>query len=608
MKVALDSEVYINYFLAGGKDMATGEVYYWEMAGNERLSPKKRQRLKRFLESNLIVGFNSKDFDLPVLYAAIAGWSCEKIKQLANAIIELNLKPWDVEKQFGIRVPDNLNHIDLIEVAPGKASLKIYNGRMHGRRMQDLPIEPEAVLTPRQMDETFDYWENDLDATELLFKTLQKQIDLRAKMSVEYKMDLRSKSDAQVAEAVIKSEVSAITGQKVYRPKITPGAFYYFDIPKFIEFDGPELNAVLDIVHESKFRLDGSGKMVLPKGLKDLDIRIGKGVYRLGIGGLHSSEKTQAVHADDDHILVDRDVTSYYPAIIINQGLMPEHLGKPFLTVYKKLVARRLKAKKDGDKVVADSLKITINGSFGKFGSKWSALCSPKLLIQTTITGQLSLLMLIQWLELEGIPVVSANTDGIVIRCPKRKTNMMAAIIDDWEKATGFFTEETRYSAVYSRDVNNYIAVKEDGGWKTKGAYAIPEKEGEPMMMKNPTNEICVRAVIDHITKGVPLRETILACDDIRRFVTVRTVKGGAIYRGKYLGKAIRWYHSTDSQESIHYKNANASGTHNKVPKSDGAMPIMELPDEFPSDINYQHYLKEARSILSEIGYHRGLS
>jgi DNA polymerase elongation subunit (family B) len=603
MILSLDSEIYDNYFLVGGRDIETGEVFYWEIADDEEFSPKKIKRLRRFMAQNLTLGFNSKNFDLPVIYAALAGYKCAQLKEIANAIIEQNMKPWDVEKAYKFQIPREINHIDLIEVAPGKASLKIYNGRMHGKRMQDLPIEPDKVLTHREMDETYDYWENDLEATELLFRTLKKQIDLRISMSKQYGVDLRSKSDAQIAEAVIKGEIEKITGRKVKKPSVSPGASYRYDIPDFIEFQNDQLNEVLDLIHESKFRLDKAGKMVLPQGLKDADIRIGSGIYRMGIGGLHSSEKTQGVVADDDHILVDRDVASYYPAIIINQGLYPDHLGSVFLDVYKTIVARRLEAKAAGDKVVSDSLKITINGSFGKFGSKWSVLFAPKLLIQTTITGQLSLLMLIEWLEEEGISVVSANTDGIVIRCPKRKTNRLSWIIGEWEAVTNFTTEETRYSAVYSRDVNNYIAVKTNGELKTKGAYAIPEKPDEPMMMKNPTNEICVRAVTEYITKGIPISETVTECRDIRKFITVRTVKGGGTYQGEYLGKAIRWYYANGSEEAIHYKQANASGNFNKVPKSDGAKPIMQLPDTFPSDVNYRHYVKESRKILTEIGF-----
>ena len=57
--------------------------------------------------------------------------------------------------------------------------------------------------------------------------------------------------------------------------------------------------------------------VMMPKELADLKIEIGAGTYRMGIGGLHSCESRQVVRADDDMLLLDRDVASYYPAIII---------------------------------------------------------------------------------------------------------------------------------------------------------------------------------------------------------------------------------------------------------------------------------------------------
>lgn len=131
------------------------------------------------------------------------------------------MKPWDIEREYKFKIPKpwEIDHIDLIEVAPGKASLKLYNGRLHGRRMQDLPYPPDAVLTPEQIDETYKYCGNDLDATLLLWESLSEQIKLREGMSREYGIDLRSKSDAQVAEAVIKREVKRILGRDVKRPK-----------------------------------------------------------------------------------------------------------------------------------------------------------------------------------------------------------------------------------------------------------------------------------------------------------------------------------------------------------------------------------------------------
>ncbi len=272
-------------------------------------------------------------------------------------------------------------------------------------------------------------------------QTLKEQLTLREQMTKQYGVDLRSKSDAQVAEAVIKKELKRLTGEEPKKPKITPGKHYKYRVPDFIHYRSTELNAVLGNVRAADFAISTSGKVIMPDVLKKAKIKIGSSIYRVGIGGLHSSEKTIAHRADAHTRIVDRDVRGYYPQIILNLGLYPQHLGPIFLRVFRSSVERRNKAKDRVDELkklikrandeatllkqelktndnVSGSLKIVNNGAFGKLGSKWSVLFAPDLMIQVTIGGQLSLLMLIEMVERAGFRVVSANTDGIVIICP----------------------------------------------------------------------------------------------------------------------------------------------------------------------------------------------
>jgi hypothetical protein len=423
-------------------------------------------------------------------------------------------------------------------------------------------------------------------------RSLEKQILLREKMSSQYKIDLRSKSDAQIAESVIKLELTKKTKKRYSRPEIKVGTAFKYNLPNFISFETPELKSVLQTVLGSSFVVGANGQIEMPEKLSGLSIDFFGGSYRMGIGGLHSSEKCTAHESTHEIIVEEADVASYYPNIILGQSLYPKHLGLPFLDVYGDIVRTRLEAKAAGDKVTADTLKITINGSFGKLGSKWSLLYAPDLMIQTTISGQLALLMLIERMELAGVCVVSANTDGIVLKYERSRINEVRSIEMGWELDTGFTLEETEYKAIYSRDVNNYIAVKPSGAYKGKGAYA------DAGLMKNPANRICVKAVVELLTKGAPIDSTIKTCRDITQFATIRQVKGGAEKDGSYLGKAVRWYYSRNTDSPILYASNG-----NKVARSDGAMPLMDLPDTFPSDIDYDWYITEAESILKEVGY-----
>lgn len=603
--LAFDVESYANYFCVSFKCAATGKVICFED------SPKGYQINGFPVEQSVwisqlmfmfcrfrLVGFNSRTYDLPICFVALQGIRAPALMEITDEIINQEMQAYEVERKYCRNVP-NVNHIDLIEVAPITASLKIYAGRLHCERMQDLPFPVFSTLTDEQIAVVRDYNVNDLDNTLLLWNYLQPQIGQRESLGLEYGLDLRSKSDAQIAETVIMNELAKI-GVVATKPKIEPGWQFQYKVPDFIEFKTPQFKEALETVRNAVFVIGNSGSPLCPKEIEALRPRLGIGTYRLGIGGLHSSEESVSYKANDEVLLIDRDVASFYPYIILNLGLYPEHLGEAFLKVYRGIVNRRLEAKRNKNNVVSDGLKITINGTFGKLGSFYSKLYSPDLLIQVTITGQLSLLMLIEMIELASIPVVSANTDGIVMRCPKERYADLEAIVIIWEEKTGFLTEETRYKGLYSRDVNNYIAVKEDGSCKTKGVFSEKGSALNSVLSKNPESYICSYAVQEFLSKGIPLHETILNCRDLKKFVSVRTVKGGAEKDGVFLGKAIRWYYAIGETGTINYV---ISG--NNVPKSEGAKPLMNLPEAFPNDIDFDHYINEATEILYKIGYYK---
>lgn len=586
-----DTECYINYWLLMFRDVQTGRQIEFEMHDHDDLDA---ELIKRILQKYRLVSFNGNNYDMPMIAYALAGATTSQLKEASDRIIVGGLRPWQFEDYYSVKIP-RVDHVDLIEVAPGQGSLKTYGGRLHSRKLQDLPIEPSAVIAPEHSELLRTYCGNDLVTTQDLLTKLTPQIELRERMSKEYGQDLRSKSDAQIAEAVIKAGVAKASGQRVERPVVAPGTVFRYRAPPFLFNAGAQVEEVVRMVCNAEFVVSDTGKVEMPKELASAKIKIGQSVYRMGIGGLHSSEQRTAHFADEQTMLIDRDVASYYPAIILGTGLQPAHMGRHFTNVYRKIVEDRLAAKKAGDKVTADALKITINGSFGKFGSKWSNLYSPDLMIQTTLTGQLALLMLIERIESYLIPVVSANTDGIVIKCPTVKAYVLDSLVSEWEQLTGFVTEDTEYAALYSRDVNNFIATKLDGGYKAKGAYA------ETGLMKNPANAICVDAVAALLTQGTPVERTIRGCTDVRKFLTLRKVNGGALDAdGTPIGKVVRWYYARGMAGHFSYATNG-----NKVPRSDGAKPLMELPDEFPADVDFGWYIGESLNMLSDIGYGR---
>jgi hypothetical protein len=536
-----------------------------------------------------VITFNGNCYDVPMLALACSGADCATLKAASDDIIENNLKPRFFYEKYGVPQPV-LNHIDLIEVAPGMVSLKLYGARLHTQRLQDLPYHPDTRLTDKQKAKVYEYCGNDLAQTWELVSELTPQIDLRRAMSEEYGTDLRSKSDAQIAEAVLSAEFHRLTGRWPKRSQNTPKSFYY-QPPSNIRFATPEFKAALETICAAEMIIKPTGHVQMPKAIEKLRLTLGSSVYRIGIGGLHSSESEVAHFSDDKGVLLDRDVASYYPTMMLNMEMYPDSMGEHFRDIYRKIYVERLDSKRSGDRVKAESYKLTLNSTFGKTANKWSILYQPEFMIRTTLSGQLYLLMLIELLELRGIPVLSANTDGIVVKCPHDTRELFNKAVALWETVSRLETEEAEYAALYSRDVNNYIAVKPDGKVKRKGVF------GEAGLRKNPQNEICNDALVAYLTKKVPVEETIYECEDLRKFLSVRTVNGGAEKEGFKLGKVVRWYYSTAVEGGIHYKTNG-----NLVPRSEGARPINLLVDYIPEDLDHEWYIRETEELLKAVG------
>ena len=581
-----DVEIYRNYALVVFHDRKTGQYHAVDKWNDQWLTPPLKT-----LPDTTLVGFNSQVYDLPMITGILKGWPNQKLKDISNDIIRNGLLWWEFERKYGCDFPQ-VDHIDIFPILPLKASLKIYGGRIGSRKLQELPIDPEAEIQEHQIPILRRYCINDCRVTAELYKKIEPQIELRKTLGKVYNVDLRSKSDAQIAEAVIAKEYERRTGNQLTKPKESlwyPNAKVRYTPPSFIQFERPELNKRLEDIKKIEFVISKSGSIELPKKLTGIEFCLGllRTKYAIGIGGLHSKDRPGSFYANKGCVLQDIDVTSYYPSIILNAGYFPSHIGFVFLDIYRDLVNRRLKAKAEGNKVTADTLKITINGTFGKLGNKYSKVYAPDLMLHVTLTGQLCLLMLIEQL---GDRVISANTDGLLVKYERYDEPWVKAKVADWERKTNFNMEWKPYRSFHRRDVNNYIGITPDGTVKTKGIFAPSN------LSKNPVNPIVIDAVSELLLNGVSLEDTIYNCKDPAKFLTLRTVKGGAVKDNMPLGKSVRWYYSKKSNTAIHYITNG-----NKVPKSDDSEVLQDIPDRLPDDIDYRRYLKEAKDLLGEI-------
>jgi DNA polymerase elongation subunit (family B) len=571
MQIAYDVECYPNYFLAAFKNPINGKSVSLEVIGeNNSLSQKDRKKLLSLMVKRTTFGYNSNRYDLPMILAAMKGLTCRQLKIISDEIIEKDMQQWQTLKKFDLVSEYPITTIDLMQVAPGVfTSLKLYGGRMNSPRLQDLPYPPYTVLNENQIEKVKDYCvNNDLDTTIDLYNNLQEDLNLRVYMSKEYGLNLMSKGGAQIAEAIIQKKFNVGSNKNPPPNKVK------YKAPSYIKFKSPQLNNILEFVNNYEFNVDKSGYVKLPAKLIE-PITINQTSYKMGLGGLHDTSKNLTLKK-----VIDSDVVSYYPSIMINDRISPPVIGPKFTPYFRSIFNKRIEAKSKGEKLKSNSLKLILNSTFGKLSNRWSCMYDPEGMLAVTITGQLALLMLIETLEDGGCRVYSANTDGIVHEPGE------LSLLKDWQKITNFKLEHTLYDKFYSRDVNNYLALQNNGQVKTKGVFA------KPGLNKNPAMPIVYEAVVNNLTRGIGINETIINCQDITKFLTVRTVKGGAEWKGEPLGKVVRWYQSTNGKRINYLTNGN------KVPKSDGAVPMMQINNGIPKDLDFAYYIEEANSVL----------
>ena len=609
----------------------------------------------------LRVGFNSTKFDNIILAIMREGFDNRELQNAANELIVGNTHWWQVLRNYDA-TPLDWNHIDLYEVAPGvQISLKTYAGRMAFPTMVEHTNFTKDLETQADFDEIEGYCANDLLVTQALHRATQTECELRNDMSHRFEMDLRSKSDAQIAEAVISKQLGLRGGKQ------RPPRYVRYTPPKLIDLTAlyrghssyiKQIEALIDSFEYEYFTVNPkNGAPIEPDWLKT-PIQIGKHQYKFGLGGLHSvDDNCMYLRAGDGFRISDFDVGSYYPKIMMEAGVVPNlgshENGLRFMQIYKAFFDERMEHKHAKRKRLANSMKIFLNGTFGKLGSIYSPFYAPDLMLAVTITGQLNLAILIAELEtLENVEVRSANTDGIVVHYTEDARASVLAVFEGNSKRTSFEYEETHYAQYAARDVNNYIAIQVDGTVKRKGQYASSDPELNALyLQKNPgmdaATNLAIAILQRQVSSKIDHEEVVnwLKARPMREFVAIQNIRGGGVQHtreewvddweqvtprewrrkahigmdkppaltkrvsrpkpvrvftgGECFGKVARWYMTTVKKPPITTLKGN------KVPCTDGAQLLLTMPESMshPQDLNYTWYVEEARRILNDVGF-----
>lgn len=343
--------------------------------------------------------------------------------------------------------------------------------------------------------------------------------------------------------------------------------------------------------------------------------------YTIATGGLHSQDRPAVLTSTDKYTYVHYDISSFYPSVMVAYNIAPKHLNNNVfvkMVDYFRLTRIKCKHTKDEDglivagvhnKLAAEALKIVINAIYGKFGFEMFFLFDRFAQMQVTINGQLMVMMVVEALELDGIHVVSANTDGIIVKLPKDKEEDFKRITDDWCAQNKLSADSERYKLFVTRDINNYFDIQSNDKIEYKGG--LDPKQYLKDLKKGYDMPVVAKAVFEYFAHGISVMETLRNHKDILDFCKTQNVgkQFEVVYQKVENGKVIdihsqrhvRFYVST---KGVIIMKENVNSNQRSVLASGKPVIILnKLDDKDISlrNIDYKYYYEEAYKIINPI-------
>jgi hypothetical protein len=624
-KALFDAEVFPNYISLNFEDVDTGCITRFRITPtiDERIAAETHYR-----SQSVVVSYNGHGYDDHILKAAFAGLDCGAIHSIGDEIINRASRRFSPFLSHGEPRSGWPLSIDLAQITkigktfPGLKSLGL---RLGYHTLQELPVAPGTLLTPTQADEVDEYNTHDLAVTRLVLAHYDSDVETRRILGSQCGVNLTSHSNGRLGEAVVTAaytlRVNAVRLARavdeepdqfrISRPskrEWTTGGINLLD--PLHAFTDPGLRALLTQVAgwTLRWKLSREGDQVeLASPSFNAKIVLADKTYSFGMGGLHSEDGPLITESDADQVIIDIDASSFYPLLIKQNQLAPGHLDQAvFCDVYSDLTRRRLQAKRDGNTKVANGLKVAINAVYGKFSDRYSVLLDPPKGATVTLNGQFILLRLIEaMLAIDGLAVLSANTDGVLLRLQRQSVEQLHAAMDSVAGIYGVTFEEVEIDRLCRISINEYVLSYRD----TKGERKIKARGGafnagedSTSLGKKTTKRIVKQAANAQLLFGTPVTETIAACHDITAFADYSTLEKG--WHGedgdgnRLPQRTNRWYEAT-SGTKLH--RVNADGRRQQYSLVSQARIINNLPDGFPDDINHEYYIGEAQRAVDAV-------
>jgi len=519
----VDVEVFKYDWIAIFLDISTGEWFTYHN-NNDAV----RDLLS--LSDTVFCGFNNKHYDNHILKAIACGAEPDLVKSLNDFIITEERPGW--EHWFLRQNRFWFDSFDLMDDTQVGTSLKHIEAHL-GYNIEETQVDfnIDRPLTPEEIQSTIFYCKYDVLMTAKLL-TLRKSY-LEAKLNVGRSIDLPDTkalymTNARLTAAALEAEFVQRYDEREYsypenldRSLIPPEVLRFFNRMQDKSIPDKEL-------FSSKLNLMVDGAEAI-----------------IAFGGIHHAQPNYREEATGSRVIRNFDVASLYPSLMVYNGYTSRNI--PSSEIFENFYHTRLRAKKNGDKYTANTLKLILNTTYGASLASTNPLYDPLMGRSVCITGQLYILELaMRYLAAcPSLRIIQLNTDGLMISLEESELPTVYRLNDEWQQSKHLELEEDKIKKIIQKDVNNYVMVFENGKVKTKGSYVTYGIAPAGAFSINNNHTIVKKAVIEYFVNGTPVEDTIYRCTDIHEFQIVAKAGGGykSVFRvpGDFDERKKRW-------------------------------------------------------------------
>ena len=452
--------------------------------GKEHTIINDRDEFLRVFNKNkdsVWIGYNIKGYDQWIMKGLIAGLDpCT----ISSKLIDYKISGWNIHPSL------NKVRLFIFELNDSYRSLKELELFM-GEDIQESSVsfDLETYPTKEEIEELTKYCLHDVRMTTKVFDESYHKYEAQLGLINYFNLDpiMLNKTEAQLSAHILNAKK-----------------------PNFERYDTFDFN-VVDTIKLSKYNYVKD--WYLNPVNKDFKQSLRTEIYGVqtdfGWGGLHSARKKYK----SEGFIVNSDVSSFYPAIMIEYNLLSRNIEDP--KKFKEIRDSRIKFKKEKNKI-EKSLKIVLNSTYGASKDSDNKLYDPRQGNAICVNGQLLLLDLIEKVELEfadRAEFIQGNTDGVMFKfSSKEDIERYINICNEWSNRTRMELEHDFVSKIIQKDVNNYLFVQENGKIKSKGAYV------KKLSLLDNDLPIVNKALIENMLNNTPIEDTINNCNDLIEF------------------------------------------------------------------------------------------